>query len=69
MPLPEFLGSGSMVPTTTRATPALMIAFAQAGVLPLKLHGSRVTYRVDPLDLSPACSNAFISACFSPALR
>ena len=46
-----------MVPTTTRATPALMIAFAQAGVLPLKLHGSKVTHRVDPRSFRPVLAH------------
>ena len=43
MPRPATWGSGSSTPTTTRRTPAAMMASVQGGVRPWWAHGSRVT--------------------------
>ena len=54
------------MPTTTRATPAAMIASVQGPVRPVWLHGSSVTYSVAPRAASPAAASATISAWARP---
>src|SRR5271167_2379037 len=66
MPRPDTFSSGSSMPTTTRATPAAMMASLQGGVRPWWTQGSRVTYNVAPLAASPAAAKALTSACGPP---
>ena len=51
---PATLGSGSSMPTTTRATPASINASAHGGVRPWCEHGSRVVNTVAPRAAAPA---------------
>jgi len=62
MPAPWTWGSGSSIPTTTRAIPAATMASVHGGVRPVWEHGSRVVKRVAPLALAPAAARATISA-------
>ncbi len=61
-PEPATWSSGSAMPTTTRATPAAMIASVHGGVRPWCEHGSSVQTSVAPRAASPAASSATISA-------
>ena len=62
MPSPATCGSGSSMPTTTRATPAAMIASAHGGVRPWCEHGSSVEASVAPRAAAPADRRATTSA-------
>ncbi len=62
MPSPATRGSGSMVPTTTLATPAATRASTQGGVRPKNVQGSRVTITVPPRAAGPATASAADSA-------
>src|SRR5690606_26045353 len=65
-PRPATLGSGSSIPTTTRAMPASTRASAQGGVPPWCEQGSNVTYMVAPRARAPARRSASVSACGRP---
>src|SRR5450631_1128408 len=66
-PPPRTLGLGSLMPATTRLTPALISASLQGGVFPVWQQGSRVTYTSAPCASDPAISKAWISAWGVPA--
>lgn len=50
MPLPETSGLGSCIAITTSFMPAFIKVSVQGAVLPKWLHGSRLTYKVEPSD-------------------
>ncbi len=62
MPWPVTFGSGSSMPTTTRATPASTMASTHGPVRPVCEQGSSVVARVAPRAAAPAASRATISA-------